>query len=609
MRFLRGPSLAPQIVGLLVAGLIVAQIVTLFLTMVLPPAPRAQYSLADIAVVLRGGEEQGGAGPHLVRRIQAGPPNTTGAGWLTSDRSRRDLAELLGADDRNVVLSFYTPLPFAGTATAPVEIEQAGLGSEAQGEPATGEATPPGNAAGFVPASYLVYAASGPRGTGFPRAGFPGGGFPAEHGLPQQDRTSASRGKHRSSQWDRSEPRVSLPSAQQGNAPSTSAGTRALAPKATDPARGIAVPVLPAPVSRSGASGPESQTGTGPAPRTEFIPLYRRPNGLFGLAPAPFVEGDFVAALRLADGRWVVVQPVAAAFPNSWQRRVLLWFAIALAIVIPLGWMFARRIVRPLQRFARAAELLGRDPGAAILPLDGPAEVGRAANAFNLMQSRLRAFVDDRTAMISAISHDLRTPLTRLRFRIEEVADQNAREGMIEEVADMEAMIASVLEFLRDASTPGTRETIDLGSIVEEAVADALMIGRPVAIEQRAVAPVEVDVAGMRRVIDNLLENAVKYGDSARVRIGVENDDAIAEILDSGPGLPDSELKAVFSPFYRSPGARSSDKPGTGLGLAVCRSIARAHGGEIQLSNAPGGLCARVILPLAFDQKRLLAST
>ncbi|HWU56328.1 MAG TPA: ATP-binding protein [Rhizomicrobium sp.] len=321
--------------------------------------------------------------------------------------------------------------------------------------------------------------------------------------------------------------------------------------------------------------------------------------GLFGLAPAPFVEGDFVAALKLPGGQWAVVQPVPQSFPNSWQRRVLLWFLISFALVTPLGWIFARRVVRPLTGFALAAERLGRDPRAPILALEGPAELGRAAHAFNRMQSRLKSFVDDRTAFVGAISHDLRTPLTRLRFRIEDVPD-DLREGMLAEVDEMEQMISSVLNFIRDASEPGTREQIDLSSLVEDVIEDAIFVGKDVTLAQTERTPVEVDALGMRRLLGNLVENAVKYGEKAEVRLFTDEQEAVAEIRDNGPGLPDDELERVFQPFYRAPSARASSKHGTGLGLAVCRSIARAHGGDVKLARGPHGLVAQLRLPLAY---------
>jgi signal transduction histidine kinase len=355
-----------------------------------------------------------------------------------------------------------------------------------------------------------------------------------------------------------------------------------------------------------------ASVATSTAPSTEqekpqtpvAMPVTAPSRGLFGLAPAPFVEGDFVAALRLADDSWAIVQPRPEPFPNSWQRRLLLWFVISFALVAPLGWLFARRLVRPIAGFANAAEQLGRDPTAPILVIEGPAEVGRAAHAFNRMQSRLRSFVDDRTAMVGAISHDLRTPLTRLRFRIEDAPDE-LREGMLAEVDEMEKMIGSVLAFIRDASEPGSRETLDLYSIVEDVVDDAVFVGKRVTLESGVRADVEVDPLGIRRLMTNLVENAVKYGDSAQVRLFTDRHEAVAEVRDNGPGLPDDELERVFQPFYRTPSAHASNKHGTGLGLAVCRSIARAHGGDVRLSCGERGLVAQVRLPLAYGTATL----
>jgi signal transduction histidine kinase len=360
----------------------------------------------------------------------------------------------------------------------------------------------------------------------------------------------------------------------------------------------VTAPAVAAPVAASPRERPELAVRTAPSPQA--VPLRAPVRGLFGLAAAPFIEGDFVAALRRPDGQYTLLAPRAEDFPNAWQRRVLLWFVLSLALVAPVAWGFARRIVRPLQGFADAAEALGRDPSAAILPLDGPAEVGRAAHAFNLMQNRLRAFVDDRTAMVGAISHDLRTPLTRMRFRIEDVPEDQ-QDGLLEEVAEMEAMITSVLEFIRDASTPGVRERLDLSELVGTVVRDAKMIGGDVTVESTISAPVDVDAVGMRRLLDNLLENAVKYGVRARVQLSTEGGEAIARIVDDGPGIPDDEIERAFEPFYRSASARASEKAGSGLGLAVCRSIARAHGGDVRLLNSAEGFVVQVNVPLAYD--------
>ncbi|MEZ2298241.1 ATP-binding protein [Variovorax sp. RCC_210] len=365
-------------------------------------------------------------------------------------------------------------------------------------------------------------------------------------------------------------------------------------------------PAEPAPRASTEATRPPRSTeAPRTPPTTDTTTEVARPaaRGLFGLAPAPFVEGDFIAAVYTREGSWVVVQPVPESFPNAWQRRVLLWFLMAAAIVAPAGWLFSRRLVRPLSGFARAADQLGRDPSAPVLALEGPAEIGRAAQAFNRMQARLRSFVDDRTVMIGAISHDLRTPLTRLRFRIEDVPD-DVRAGMLDDVEEMERMIGSVLSFIRDASVVSARERMDLASLVEDVVEQAVFVGKDVLLQRTEHAQVEVDAMGMRRVLDNLVENAVKYGHQARVRLFTDGADAVVEISDRGPGLPADELERVFKPFYRSPQARASRASGSGLGLAVCRSIARAHGGDVVLRSGPHGLLAQVRVPLALQPQR-----
>lgn len=383
--------------------------------------------------------------------------------------------------------------------------------------------------------------------------------------------------------------------------PPSTAVSDTTAPGSERPATPDAVAVSPG--GGADASEAAPRAGRTDPPATAPIASPARERALFGLGPAPFVQGDFLAAMALPDGRWSVVRPAPEPFPNAWQRRVLLWFLLAAAIVGPLGWLYARRLVRPLSGFARAAEQLGRDPTAPILALAGPAEVGRAAQAFNRMQSRLRSFVDDRTAMIGAISHDLRTPLTRMRFRIEDAPDE-LRTGMLQDVEEMETMISSVLAFIRDASEPGTREVLDLSSIVEDVVEDAVFVGREVTLVDTRPATVDADAIGLRRLLGNLIENAVKYGGRAQVRLFTERQDAVAEVRDDGPGLPDEELERVFQPFYRAPAARSSGQQGSGLGLAVCRSIARAHGGDVRLARGERGLVAQLRLPLALEVSR-----
>lgn len=202
--------------------------------------------------------------------------------------------------------------------------------------------------------------------------------------------------------------------------------------------------------------------------------------------------------------------------------------------------------------------------------------------------------------MIGAVSHDLRTPLTRIRFRIEDAPAEIA-DGLRNDVDEMERMLDSVLAFVRDASEPGSRELLDLKSLVEDVVEDATFVGNDVILDGAERAIVDVDVIGMRRLLANLIGNAVKYGTQARVRLYADRQEAIAEVADNGPGLPDDELEQVFQPFYRTPTARASGNLGSGLGLAVCRSIARAHGGDVVLKSGTLGLIAQLRIPLAWN--------
>ena len=709
----RGPALAIQIVVLLTAGLVIAQLVTLFLTLLLPPEPTPQYNLSSVAKALRGDASN----RQLERLVQVDAPELRGRGWLVSERSRRELADLLGVDAADVRLSFYTPLPFAGTvgtrklamaddgATTPNDaarlrpaaftIEQADGVPAAAGRLARGRLAPGSLPTDMLPpdagaaetiarhpvraprprdiagqprldAGVLVIdgaAAAGivkgvrserrvriqgdggrmippllrapsraaalelltgqPDGIvtidkkpvgGLPVGGGPGGSLIGGTSLLPVNPSSA--------QLDpvsrvplQARPRLIVPQADIVAQPAPTAhlasptpatpAPRMAAPAAAEPtvpAIATTAPVLP----RTASAAQPDEDVTSPSSYAAPPPVRQR--GLFGLAPSPFVEGDFIAALRLSDGRWSVVQPAAEPFLNAWQRRVLLWFAIAFAIVAPLGWLFARRMSKPLERFAEAAELLGRDPTAPVLDLDGPAEVGRAAHAFNLMQSRLRSFVSDRTAMIGAISHDLRTPLTRLRFRVEEVEDEKIRDGMVEELEEMEAMIASVLNFIRDASIPGVREKLDLRTIVEDIAEDAAFVGNPVTVDPLPYAPVEVDIMAMRRLFANLIDNAVKYGDRARIRLRIDRGEAYVAVIDEGPGLPEEDLERAFEPFYRSASAEIGGKRGNGLGLAVCRSIARAHGGDVRLYRTSEGFKAELKLPLAYGANDAIAA-
>jgi len=308
--------------------------------------------------------------------------------------------------------------------------------------------------------------------------------------------------------------------------------------------------------------------------------------------------GDVQAAWRHPAGGWIVVRSEPEAFPTEWELRSLMWLVAGFLLVAPAGYLFARRITAPLKRFAAAADRLGRDPKAPPLTLSGPAEIGLAAKAFNEMQARLRRYIDDRTGMVGAISHDLRTPLARIRFKLER-APPELRDSVLRDVAQMEHMIADVLAFIRDEGQPRERERLDLLSLVECVADDAASLGADVEIDHAETVVVEGDPVGLQRLLANLIDNAVKYGAGARIEVRRRNDQAVIEIADFGPGLAPQELEKVFLPFYRTDASRNMDNGGVGLGLPIARATARAHGGDVELRSSGDGTVARVSLPVA----------
>jgi len=313
--------------------------------------------------------------------------------------------------------------------------------------------------------------------------------------------------------------------------------------------------------------------------------------------------GTFQAAVRTKGGRWLMAEPRRQLLA-PWAQRVLLVLAAALLAVTPLAWWFAHRIAAPIAAFARAAERLGRDPDAPPLTVRGSTEVSAAAAAFNLMQERLKRYVSNRTTMIAAIAHDLRTPLTRLRFRIESVPDE-LKPKLAADLDEMEAMISATLAFVQDATRTGERTKLEVSSLVETVMDEAAETGADAAVEHAERAVVDGDPIALKRLVTNLVDNALKFGSSARGRVFAEAGMAVVEVDDDGPGVPEGEIERAFEPFQRLEGSRSRETGGAGLGLAVVRAIARGHGGEVTLLNrAEGGLRARVTLPLALRATR-----
>lgn len=312
-----------------------------------------------------------------------------------------------------------------------------------------------------------------------------------------------------------------------------------------------------------------------------------------------FLIAPFRIGVRQANGAWRIVEPQPTFGLNAWERSVLLWLGLSTLAVAPMAYFFARTLSAPTRLLAHAAERLGRDPQAPPLDVKGSSEIAVAAAAFNDMQAKLRRYVDDRTAMVGAVAHDLRTPLTRLRFRIEGVPDDQ-RAKMAADIEQMEQMISATLAFVRDASRPAERTRLELSSLLESLCDEMAETGADTDIVARGEKVViEGDPMALRRLFTNLLENAVKFGGRARARVFRDEAYAVVEIADEGPGIPSGDIERVFEPFYRREPSRSRQTGGIGLGLAVVRSIARGHGGDVLLLNrSGGGLTARVQLPL-----------
>lgn len=321
---------------------------------------------------------------------------------------------------------------------------------------------------------------------------------------------------------------------------------------------------------------------------------------LRSLAGARMPDEMALVSQRLADGSWINVAAPLRPAPSYFSIRLGLSLTVMLLAVTLFTALVVARITAPLHALADAAEALGVDVRAPRLPESGPVEVRRTARAFNLMQDRIRGFVEDRTRMLAAIAHDLGTPITRLRLRAEFVEDPETRDKMQRDLDDMERMVRSALAFMRDDAAVEPHLRVDLGSILARICDDLTDAGGNVACDDvpRGLL-VDCRPQALRRALSNLIENACKYGTSARVTVRVAESEIQIVIDDDGPGIPEPLLEEAFRPFRRLDESRNLETGGTGLGLAVARSILRAHGGDVTLQNRPGGgLRATVRLPV-----------
>lgn len=315
-----------------------------------------------------------------------------------------------------------------------------------------------------------------------------------------------------------------------------------------------------------------------------------------GLAPGSGLY--FLARVQLQDGTWVTFDHRVPEHSADWPWRLSVTVVILLIAVVALSTLAVRWLTRPLSTLAGAAERLGRDINSPPVAETGPLEVKRAAMAFNTMQSRLRLFIEDRTRILAAVSHDLKTPLTRLRLRTETLKDPDLQKRFLKDLDEMRTMTNATLDFLRGMETQEEIQPVDTRALLESLIEDAEETGQSIQLEGGHPRPYRAHPLALKRCLYNLIENALKYGRNVQVHLRELPERLEIIIADAGPGIPEDRLERVFEPFFRLESSRSRDTGGTGLGLSIARNIARAHGGDLVLRNRPEkGLEAILSLP------------
>jgi signal transduction histidine kinase len=308
--------------------------------------------------------------------------------------------------------------------------------------------------------------------------------------------------------------------------------------------------------------------------------------------------------VHLLDGQWVrsTVGPELDVTTPALPDKLLIQLAITLGLVIVVVMLAVRQATRPLLQMAQAADKLGSDLDAPPLSEEGPVETRRAAQAFNRMQAKIKRLVNERARALAAVSHDLRTPLTRLRLRTELIEDNSLRDQMAADLEAMAAMIDGTLGYLRGLQANEVVRAIDINALLESLADDARVLGRSIQIQGQAQQAFQGRLTALRRAVQNLIDNAFKYGQGASIR--VEDSPAILRITieDDGPGLAPPELSKVIEPYYRVNTARVQPSDGVGLGLSIVKDVALMHGGELILANRnQGGLAVTLSLPRQSD--------
>lgn len=373
--------------------------------------------------------------------------------------------------------------------------------------------------------------------------------------------------------------------------------------------RGIVLRIIPHPLRLMVSFGlpdglffPPLPPPDGGPPGDGGSPDHAQPHDGFPDGPPPFA---FPSPDELMPPLMWLTVTTELHPPAPWRSP---GFATAFIVMMLLGGMMitlaVRQLLVPVKTLARAAELFGRDVvNAQPLPETGPEEIATAARAFNTMAARIRRFVEDRTFLLTAIGHDLRTPITRLKLRAEYMEDDEQRAKMLADLDEMEAMVAATLAFGKDITTTEPLARLDLASLLRTLVDEAADLDpeRAETLDYQGPLhlPINARPLALKRALSNLITNALKYGDAARVRLHPPVKGMLRiEIEDDGPGIPVEEMERVFEPFRRLETSRNRETGGSGLGMSIARNIIRAHGGDIALANLAQGLRVSVTLPV-----------
>ena len=321
----------------------------------------------------------------------------------------------------------------------------------------------------------------------------------------------------------------------------------------------------------------------------------------YGDVQPPGDAHAILGALRLADGSWLNFSvPVVTGIGPSLHGALVSTSVMALGVVL-VAILLVRTLVAPLRALARAADAIGRGPEV-VVPEAGPDEVRQVSRAFNAMQARIHRLIADRTQALAAVSHDLRTPITRLRLRAGFLADPEAQAAIDADLDEMEAMVAATLAYLRGGVEPEEPKPTDLSAMLATLVDAAADAGRRATFDGPRHAFVSIRGLALKRALGNLVENALTYGGVARAALRDTGAAVLITVDDDGPGIPDNELERVFEPFQRLDASRNRRTGGVGLGLAIVRQAVAREGGSVRLINRPeGGLRAEVVIPRRAD--------